>query len=145
MGVNLCFTSWSANCRGCSLSAKKLFPCQGASDFLTHWWSISSLHTAKTLVYNEAVSELDHSKTTAKRGWVLHAAVNGISLLVIVIYWITSAMLFPVSLAKKLIISNNIFTFCLSDSNPVTWFQHRQFLLPAVCLQLMAAQIEMSA
>lgn len=31
------FTSWSANCRGCSLSAKKLFPCQGGSDFLAHW------------------------------------------------------------------------------------------------------------
>lgn len=30
-------------------------------DPLIHWWSISSLLTAKTLVYSEAVRELDHS------------------------------------------------------------------------------------
>lgn len=54
--LNLCFTSWSANCRGCSSSAKKSRLCQGASDFLTRCLITPLLH--KTLVYTKWLSEL---------------------------------------------------------------------------------------
>ena len=140
MGVNLCFTSWSANCRACSLSAKKLFPSQGASDFFTHWWGIGSLHTAQTLGYHEAVSELHHSKTAAKRGWVQHTKGDFFAWNSHLSNYIFPAM--PIELSQK---SHHILTFCLNDSNPVTWFQQWECLLPAVCTQLIATQIGISA
>lgn len=55
--INLCSTNWSAYCRGCSLSAKKLFPHQRASDFPTHWCHNSSLHM-DTSECSEAVGKL---------------------------------------------------------------------------------------
>lgn len=77
--LNSTFSNCLANCRSCGSSARESRLWRG--DFLSHWWIIFFLHTPKTSVYSERLSELDHSEITAEASCIQHAALLSMGLL----------------------------------------------------------------